>query len=421
MKKHLLLLWLSLLPMLTNAYTAKIDGIYYNFSGNEAVVTYYQSGTNNLVAYFGFVVIPDSVVYKDKTYIVTSIGSDAFEYCEALMTISIPNSVTSIGSYAFSKCSGLTSIDIPNSVTSIDSQAFNNCSGLTSVTIGNSVTSIGSYAFSSCKGLTSIDIPNSVTSIGSYAFGFCKGLTSVTIGNSVTSIGSNAFRDSKLRNVLVKSTIPPTLGGTDDKTFFLDQTLAHGILYVPEGCWDAYAFHGKWYAFDDIREVALEEEQLSVKQAYALMETGTFAYSVYDPVNECISTLSRIDENNPNHCWQVIDVEGQHYLYNLGAKKFVATSDSNLSLTDNAKPIGMDNGMDGIIIDERQERQWAFVKNEHMNTEGNIADAVELIEAAVVSKQESCYDLQGRQHDKQQKGINIIRYSDGSTRKVLVR
>ncbi len=104
MKKHLLLLWLSLLPMLTNAYTAKIDGIYYNFSGNEAEVTYYKTGTDNLVAYFGFVVIPDSVVYKDKTYIVTSIGRDAFKYCEALMTISIPNSVTSIGSYAFYNC-----------------------------------------------------------------------------------------------------------------------------------------------------------------------------------------------------------------------------------------------------------------------------------------------------------------------------
>lgn len=61
------------------------------------------------------------------------------------------------------------------------------------------------------------------------------------------------------------------------------------------------------------------------------------------------------------------------------------------------------------------------MKNEYMNAEGNIADAVDLIEATVVGKQETCYDLQGRQHDKQQKGINIIRYSDGSTRKVLVK
>ena len=33
---------------------------------------------------------------------VTSIGSDAFEYCSCLTSVTIPNSVTSIGDYAFS-------------------------------------------------------------------------------------------------------------------------------------------------------------------------------------------------------------------------------------------------------------------------------------------------------------------------------
>ena len=56
-----------------------------------------------------------------------------------------------------------------------------------------SVTSIGNYAFSGCDGLTSVVIPNSVTSIGDYAFFGCDGLTSVVIPNSVTSIGNYAF------------------------------------------------------------------------------------------------------------------------------------------------------------------------------------------------------------------------------------
>ena len=41
------------------AYDAKIDGIYYYFSGTEATVTYmFNSDINNKNAYEGVVVIP---------------------------------------------------------------------------------------------------------------------------------------------------------------------------------------------------------------------------------------------------------------------------------------------------------------------------------------------------------------------------
>ena len=64
----------------------------------------------------------------------TSIGNFAFNYCNSLTNIVIPDSVTSIGANAFRNCSGLTSVDIPNSVTSITGYAFENCSSLTRVT-----------------------------------------------------------------------------------------------------------------------------------------------------------------------------------------------------------------------------------------------------------------------------------------------
>ena len=135
---------------------------------------------------------------------VTSIGDEAFRGCSKLTSITIPNSVTSIEGAAFYGCSGLTSISIPNSVTSIAGWAFFGCSGLTSVTIGNEVTSIGSRAFQDCSGLTSVTIGNSVTSIGDFAFSNCSGLTSVTIPNSVTSIGEIAFSGcSGLQKVIV--------------------------------------------------------------------------------------------------------------------------------------------------------------------------------------------------------------------------
>ena len=61
-------------------------------------------------------------------------------------------------------------IIIEDKVTTIGSNAFNYCHNLTSVTISNSVTKIGERAFYECNKLPSITIPASVTEIGQNAF-----------------------------------------------------------------------------------------------------------------------------------------------------------------------------------------------------------------------------------------------------------
>ena len=81
-----------------------------------------------------------------------------------------------IGDYAFADCRGLTSLTLPSSVTSIGDYAFRDCSGLTSLTIPSSVTSIGGHAFESCSGLTSLTLPSSVTEIDWSAFEKCNNL-----------------------------------------------------------------------------------------------------------------------------------------------------------------------------------------------------------------------------------------------------
>ena len=87
----------------------------------------------------------------------------------------------------------MTSITFPSSVTSIGEFAFKGCSGLTSITFPSSVTSIGFSAFAGCSGLSSITFPSSVTLIDTYAFKGCSGLTSITFPSSVTIIGGDAF------------------------------------------------------------------------------------------------------------------------------------------------------------------------------------------------------------------------------------
>ena len=123
---------------------------------------------------------------------IISIGVSAFESCRYLRSLTIPSGVASIGDYAFRDC-GLTSLTLPSSISSIGDNTFEDCSGLTSLFLPSSITSIGDNAFCRCSGLTSLTIPLGVTSIGSCAFWACSGLTSLTLPSSITSIGDDAF------------------------------------------------------------------------------------------------------------------------------------------------------------------------------------------------------------------------------------
>ena len=142
------------------------------------------------------------------------LGDYAFYGCSGLTSLTIPSSVTSIGASAFEGCNGLTSLVIPSGVTSIGDKAFHGCSGLTSLVIPSSVTLISRSAFSGCSALTSLTIPSSVTSIGPSAFEGCSGLTSLTIPSSVTKIGASAFEGcSGLTSLTISSSVT-SIGGS---------------------------------------------------------------------------------------------------------------------------------------------------------------------------------------------------------------
>ena len=106
-----------------------------------------------------------------------------------------PTSNDKIGDNAFCDCSGLTSLTLPSGVTEIGNAAFEGCSGLASLTLPSGVTKIGDNAFCDCSGLTSLTLPSDVTEIGNAAFEGCSGLASLTLPSGVTKIGDNAFCD----------------------------------------------------------------------------------------------------------------------------------------------------------------------------------------------------------------------------------
>ena len=136
----------------------------------------------------------DDNLFNNKVYTSNDeIGEYAFAYCSGLTSLTLPVGITSIGEFAFSGCSGLTSLTLPDGITSIGISAFKDCSGLTSLKLPAGITSIDKYAFLDCSGLTSLTLPDGITSIGSRAFYGCSGLTSLTLPAGITSIGDDTF------------------------------------------------------------------------------------------------------------------------------------------------------------------------------------------------------------------------------------
>ena len=237
-------------------YDLCLDGIYYEFiysielRGLALKVVGVESGIQN-------VIIPTQVEYKNTTYLVKSIGFNAFRERSDIISVTIPTSVTKIEGGAFIRCSSLTSVAIPPSVTNIEGSTFLGCSSLTSMTIPPSVTYIGRAAFSGSyvrelivedgteiltieddlggpleilylgrnindsiglgssrcpfndsPKLKSLTIGKCVTKINDLAFSGCSSLTSLIIGESVTSIEECAFEGcSSLTSLIIGESV----------------------------------------------------------------------------------------------------------------------------------------------------------------------------------------------------------------------
>ena len=108
------------------------------------------------------------------------------------------------------------------------------------------VTSIGQDALRGCYQISSVIIPEGVT-VATY---FAMSCTDLYLPSTLKKCGLYAFAfNSKLRNVHIKATTPPTI------SFGVFSFCGEDItLYVPKGCKKAYANANGWKNFKNIVE-----------------------------------------------------------------------------------------------------------------------------------------------------------------------
>ena len=324
--------------------------------------------------------IPEKITYEGKDYTVTSIGNYAFYKCRGLTSVDIPSSVTSIGNGAFSWCTGLTSVNIPYSVTNIGEYAFQGCSSLFAYHYkkdGTATLLKAGYKSAEMSGRETYSIPEkvthdgteySVTSIGDNAFEGCTDLVSVNIPNSVTSIGMYAFSGC---TGLTSVDIPNSVTSIGDYAFYKCTGLASVDIPNSVTSIGGYAFEG------------------------------------------CIG-LASVDIPN-----SVTSIGYYAFAGCTGLKKLVCNATSP-PVCQRGVFYGVDKNECTLYVS--QESIDAYKSAAQWKDFFNITTDIKNVSNTSSSATESVrYSTDGTRLASPQKGINIIRMSDGTVKKVLVK
>nr|MDD5836899.1 leucine-rich repeat protein [Eubacteriales bacterium] len=122
---------------------------------------------------------------------VTYIAESAFEDCEYLTSVTIPDSVKEVYDYTFCDCKNLKTVTLCEGIDSIGYSAFYG-TAIESITIPSSVKTIYDEAFCDCRNLKTIILNEGIENIYDWAFGNTA-VESVTIPASVKDFNGSVF------------------------------------------------------------------------------------------------------------------------------------------------------------------------------------------------------------------------------------
>ena len=187
---------------------------------------------------------------------IVAVGENAFAGCTNLKSVNIPTSLKYLQMRMFMGCTALNSIDIPSNIESIRISAFEGCTNLFSVNPDSyvEVYQILRSAFQDCSILKYIRFSENLHTIRESAFRNCANLTEIIFPANLQVLEDWAFAGTGLKQVTVNRATPIKINAN----VFDGVELKKCILFVPEGCVEAYQNAEVWKKFGNILEIGTE-------------------------------------------------------------------------------------------------------------------------------------------------------------------
>ena len=365
-KTRVLLSWLfvALMPLVANAYDFEKDGIYYAFiyqSDNAVAVTLGMSfeTRGSLSGLLGDAFSGNSDKYSGEVVIPSTVTYNNTTY-----------TVTSIANLAFAGCHKVTSIVVPESVTAIGKGAFWDCSALTSITLPEKLDILGTSSPGSNVDLEEdLECGDGSSVALSAVFYGCSSLTSIVIPEGVESIKGACFTDCAS---LTSVTIPTSVKSIEGMAFWRCTGLTS--ITIPEGVESIGS--ASFFECGNLTSVTIPNSMRSI--GYGAFSSCTKLLNVYCHAQEVPSTGEGVFDDSIYGC-------------------------ATLSVPA------------GSLESYKTTSPWS-----------NFYKIVSGDEAGIVVPSDACgiadiYTIDGQCNGNLRRGVNIVRMSDGTIKKVYVK
>ena len=219
--------------------------VYFTIITGTQTVKVVNPDWDNYTAPTGHLTLPGTVENNGTTYNVTAIDERAFQSCNELTGITVPEGVTSIGRMAFAQCTALESISLPSTLNVIGSMAFTGTAYFCNDdNMTDGLLFIGNYLVASSPNITGeIVLRDGTLGIGNMAMYSCSSIARVTLPETVRFIGEQAFNGcASLDTIELLGTTPPTLENntfTDAGEFTVLVPCNSGNIYRNTSNWEA--------------------------------------------------------------------------------------------------------------------------------------------------------------------------------------
>ena len=366
----------------------------------------------------------------------TSFSSNIFSGCTSLKEVDMLGctSITAVSDYMFSGCTSLQAVKLPSSMITLGSYVFNNCTGLEVVNLEGckKLSNIYNTAFNGCTGLKLLDITEctSLRTINDNTFSTCTALETVNFPSSLTSIGASAFANcTNLLHMSVPCTTPPAIANNANPFEGVDNIAC--VLSIPSDNLFDYYEANYWGGFVDIENKSdiqievteTENESVETSRPSCKIYFKKYVEEIKAPaalsLNNVKANLN--EETVTTEIGKAVTASGQSVFVGNGeAITFYFTLDEGKEIDKvlyNNKDVTqelVDNTFTTPAVNTVSTLQVIMKKSDLTGVEDAFIEEVEEVEVAR-------YDINGRLLSSPIKGVNIVKMSDGSIKKVIVK